>query len=507
MRHLEILLVLLSLLSILYLILSKKRPVPVNAVLITCLLIVTFLHLLLDGRRWQILAAYIQLPIILGALLFSILIKKDRNLLNEKITSTGIIKILAAGSGILLLLFTIYLAVEFPVFNLPKPAGPYQVGVSSFYFIDNGRAEYFTEDQDDFREIPVQIWYPANVSLSDKKMPYFSSSAAKGLLLNVELPKFFADYLKYIQTNSFFNAKLAQTDQKYPLIIFQHAYGGWPGVYSSYIENLASQGYVVVGITHQYESALFMLPDGEFSYLPATQESLAHLAEATSSRQIELIKANITKSDSEEDFVYWYKSLADNSPKMQQSVKTWSEDTSFVLDQIFQLNQKGKFFNETLDLAHIGVFGHSFGGAAAGQVILDDPRVTVGVNIDGFQYGDLAYSYLSKPFMFIFAEHASEGFPNRDELIKSNSFYLNSRDDAYILLIKGAEHSNFCDMALWGKQWSDVKYAQINSQRALDITNQYLLAFFDNYLKAETNGLQKIKSDVDPEVVFLSKND
>jgi predicted dienelactone hydrolase len=60
-------------------------------------------------------------------------------------------------------------------------------------------------------------------------------------------------------------------------------------------------------------------------------------------------------------------------------------DSRVVLDQLGRLGQvePGSPLVGHLDVQHTGIVGHSMGGAAAAQVVAEDPRFLVGVNLDG----------------------------------------------------------------------------------------------------------------------------
>ena len=45
--------------------------------------------------------------------------------------------------------------------NLPSPDGPFSVGSSVFYWIDESRSEWYLETYKDQRRLMAQIWYPA----------------------------------------------------------------------------------------------------------------------------------------------------------------------------------------------------------------------------------------------------------------------------------------------------------------------------------------------------------
>ena len=50
-----------------------------------------------------------------------------------------------------------------------------------------------------------------------------------------------------------------------------------------------------------------------------------------------------------------------------------------------------------LDLGHVGMFGHSLGGAAAASSMLVDPRIDAGADLDGVLFGAARSHRLSRP--------------------------------------------------------------------------------------------------------------
>src|SRR4030095_11515916 len=59
----------------------------------------------------------------------------------------------------------------------------------------------------------------------------------------------------------------------------------------------------------------------------------------------------------------------------------------------------------------------------------------------------------------------------------------------YLVTVKGAMHNSFSDMPFIApERYSNI---EINAERALTITNAYLLAFFDRYLRGRPQPLLK----------------
>jgi hypothetical protein len=67
----------------------------------------------------------------------------------------------AGACGSLLLSSAVGLGIALPVFDFPPVTGPYAVGTVTRRLVDTSRAEVFSSDPRDRRELMVQFWYPA----------------------------------------------------------------------------------------------------------------------------------------------------------------------------------------------------------------------------------------------------------------------------------------------------------------------------------------------------------
>ena len=68
-----------------------------------------------------------------------------------------------------------------------------------------------------------------------------------------------------------------------------------------------------------------------------------------------------------------------------------------------------------MNLQSVGVFGHSFGGAAAAEICHLDDRFKAGIDLDGDPYGDVIKTGLNQPFMFILSEPTNVASSTRQE--------------------------------------------------------------------------------------------
>lgn len=189
-------------------------------------------------------------------------------------------------------------------------------------------------------------------------------------------------------------------------------------------------------------------------------------------------------------------------------IYVWSADTRFVIDWMEKINNEDTRnpFYRRLDLNKLGVFGMSLGGAAAGQVCVEDRRVKAAINMDGFPYGDLIDHPLEIPFMFMSSKYSATLYNSLFPSIID--FTLgNSRAAAYDVFVKESAHGNYMDVSVWSPI---LKYTgvvgKIDGTRMLKIMNAYVTAFFNKHLKGINSPLLEGPSLDFPEVIIKARN-
>src|SRR5690606_1288309 len=135
-----------------------------------------------------------------------------------------------------------------PVFRFPAPSGPYQIGTVTYHWVDGGRAEIYTANPDDRRELMVQIWYPAQADPTSPRAPYIQDAQALAAALARvrHLPSFLLGNLKYVTTNAFPSAPVAGSGQRFPVLLFLEGTTGFRQMNTFQVEELVSHGYIVV---------------------------------------------------------------------------------------------------------------------------------------------------------------------------------------------------------------------------------------------------------------------
>lgn len=249
--------------------------------------------------------------------------------------------------------------------------------------------------------------------------------------------------------------------------------GPIPTDYTVYAENLASHGYIVVGINPTYTSNMIVFPDGRI----APRSRAGTIPDS----------ANAAEADQDAGRIG----------------RVWTQDVLFVMAQLqsIETNQSSLFHNK-LDLAHIGIFGHSFGGATAAAVCETDPRCKAGADLDGMLFTYQAGATLQAPFMFMIEEHCGKDCGVLQQA------YSSSNSAAYYLSIKGTKHFNFSDLPLRLPPLTRILFnklgyiGSIQPERGLEISNAYLVAFFDQYLKGTNSALLQSSTSPYSEVQF-----
>lgn len=453
------------------------------------------LQLVVEGYRWQLGLAYL---VCVGSLLAPRLSSRTR--------WPHAITVVLASFGSLGLIVSVLFGVGFPMFDLPRPTGPYAVGVTNLYVADVDREETFTSNPDDYRELMVRIWYPASEPDAPRSpVPYWDDVDTAGPdmarlvreILGVAIRDNAFDHYTRIPTHSYASAELIAKPEKLPVLVFSHGYGmADPTSNTALMEELASRGYWVASIAHTYETPTVLFEDGR-----AVSWSAEAVGQLLGGQDESFFESYVEiEAPAERDALvraYLAKQSATST-----SMKVWNADTHTVVDEIERIasGERDTAFAGRLDLDRLGVAGMSFGGATAGVFCVEDSRCKAGLNLDGFHYGDgMADAVIQVPFMILAAKHA--GIPIND------FFYRHAAGPAYIAIVDGSTHMNFTDSSI-----SSVAFrwlgglGDIDGHRMLRVVNAYVLTFFDHYLLGRPSVLLKGDSPDYPEVELLSRN-
>ena len=299
-------------------------------------------------------------------------------------------------------------------FVLPKPSGPYAVGRASFHLVDASRTDEQGSREDHKREFMMLVWYPSEPGANGSPAEWLPSawvSLEAGGLLGTMLgrssdpsAKDISGVLRSVSVHALERSPIAKSRQPFPLLLFGPGNWMFPTEYSSVLEEMASQGYIVAGYVPTGFVAV-SFPDGR-----------------------------VTRRYQKPTFAMW------------------TGDMEYILDQVAAWNaDRSNLFFGRVDMDRVGAFGHSAGANATAILCKKDKRVRAGLVLDpGLILPEDATGF---PFLLLNAENADyvrqhPNDPNIAAMIQErNGFFHRSKPGIQVTLA-GTDHNSFTDMAL-----------------------------------------------------------
>jgi dienelactone hydrolase len=335
--------------------------------------------------------------------------------------------------------------------ELPAPSGPYTVGRTILRWVDSSRPEVLTDDPNDFREVMAFVWYPA-VPGTGTKAGYFPdlSVVSKELVQSGEVAAWEVFGLRFIRSKNNLDAEPVKNRGAFPVVLLSPGGGTEIEFYSSLASEIASRGYIVVGINHPYDVAAVELTNGSVAPYDKAQWLL----------------------DAKAHQIY-----------TAERIKVRTADVLFVLNQLETMNTKANNpFVGILDLNSVAVAGHSLGGITASEACKADARFKACINFDGLQAGgpfstDPSAIPPQQPFLFLTKE--SQLPPKLLQKFESTS-------RSYWVVIHGASHQSFSDGPVLQPSLLPLPN---RADRLMTLIQTYTLAFLDQTLKGQPSSL------------------
>ncbi|MFS0868796.1 alpha/beta hydrolase family protein [Paenibacillus xylanilyticus] len=430
------------------------------------------IQILVEGYRWQNIPLYGS-ALIIGLMAFQSyrarrsgqpIQKSSASKTKTWLEQTVIILVLAIYTGVSALLPSIL-----PVFAFSEPTGSFPVGTSTLFMEDVTRSEPATDNPDDHRKLMVQIWYPAETSSKAPNADYMENVPVvlSGIREAMSLSPFLLSQLRYVKTHAYTDAKISSAQERFPLLLFSPGLTGFRNQNTFQVEELASQGYIVVGIDHPYDAAAVIYPDQTTALL--RMEDLSGF----------------------EDY--------------KTKTSYWVDDTKFVLDHIEAMSSSAQsgILSGKVDMDRVGVFGHSFGGATAAQMLMKDSRIQAALNMDGVLYGDpVPERGFDKAYLQMNAAQSIDyGWfaQSLDQAVQASEhdrghyerFWAESQErrekaamgkDSYFVVFDHANHMSFTDFYLFSPL---LPPSGAEPRRVQASINELSTAFFDRYLKGK----------------------
>ena len=352
--------------------------------------------------------------------------------------------------------------------ELPQPTGPFTIVrgqrrtlidpsrdlQGNVLYADAGALDGGDGGAGATRALSVEIWYPSDSPGSGATVPYMDSAEAASYLP--------AGSQDRVRTHAYSNLPFASSLTQAPALLFSPGFDCQPRMYTAFIEEAVSRGYIVVAISHTLWTPVTTFADG---------------------------------------------STISASPWGGYTVAAgvWLADARFVLDELVKAassDPDGEIEGH-VDLTKVGMFGHSFGGSTSIGMLETDDRVLAAINFDGSIVGSWSTQPFSKP-VFIFQNPAVNS--SIDDLFNK------ATGSAFRAVLANSGHLNFSDLGIIltalqvdpGVLQSNL-IGTIDPVRGVQEVNGYVQAFFDLTLKGTVSPLFDGPTAEYPDVVNFSK--
>ena len=358
---------------------------------------------------------------------------------------------------------------------------------------DTSRKEIFGKT-DENRKVIISIFYPVDENykiekeafykdLYDPKQDEFINDFK--CVVNKENEDEKEDFLNNLKINIYNDMPICREDKQYPVIIHCTGLGCSRDYMTFNTEALVENGYIVVTIEHLHDSMLSVFPDG--TIIRCKDE------EFTQEEKLQLIDIR-------------------------------SKDISFVIDELFHINDNDEMLKGKFNLDLIGISGHSLGGAATFKSCIVDSRIKAMILYDAslqffdveselkkrkrlktpvlnFRREDFGYSESMKGFLD-FAKKAFEPEKFKEQTLVYDKVLRDSEKNQNLLYkylsgyksfikLKGATHMTFSDYyTLTGNK---MENNNLSVEEAHKCINTVSVNFFDEFLLEKKGNYSELK--------------
>ena len=330
---------------------------------------------------------------------------------------------------------------------VPAPTGPLPVGRASALILDEARADVWAGAAG--RQLALTAWYPAEAGTRAATAGYLPDDERlrEGLIASGELDALAVVALGAVRTSSHVDAAVAGGQERYPVVVLSPGNATNVGFYASLAEDLASRGYVVLGVDHPYQVAAVVLEDGSIATYRGDMPGAA-TPEAS-------LRA-----------------------KIEERVL----DIATVLQRIEAGGMGLPALDGRLDPDRVAVIGHSNGGLAAVETCRRLARVAACVNVDGQAAGgafgvDVTAAAPAQPFLFLTKER--DLHPVLAERFEA------AGPGAYRVVVPAASHGEFADGPRFAPRLLPVDGT---ADHVLSVERAVIGAFLDSVLGGEAGG-------------------
>ncbi|KAJ8123623.1 hypothetical protein ONZ43_g471 [Nemania bipapillata] len=346
----------------------------------------------------------------------------------------------------------------------PSPGGPFKVQWENKELVDANRVDPFNSSRT--RRLMISHFTPVAEQHCTRtcRVPYMPEQIAT--IEDAILEDAFADFnwplglLAGLELDVCCGVSKQARTPKFPTVFFGTGLNTTRLWYTDFAMEIASLGYQVIVIDHPYETDVVLFPDGEIVYGGSVPND------------------------------------PNNVTAIEFGLAVRTTDVSFVLD--------------ALKVCKTVYFGHSFGGASAADATRVERRIHAGLNLDGYLWGPVVTTGVSKPFINFSGQLNS----TNDDSWKS---FYEAQDEKHPnvwvkeLHLDKSSHGSFWDLSIIGdftglRENEDlVEYVlgELPGSRAVEVLRAYLDDYIKFTLLGGEEGLLAGESEAFPDVFFI----
>jgi hypothetical protein len=373
---------------------------------------------------------------------------------------------------------------------LPAPSGSYAIGVRDIVVVDASRGSDWNAAGASPRRILARIWFPAS---SVNGSPEFMSSAAEtresrrfeersgqGLASAATASQ------SITPTHSYRDAIPA--DGHFPLIVFSPGYLMPVSSNTSLMENLASNGYVVVSFAHPNETQGVVLPDGAAQAPPEElmQFMSAIQAQQDFTRFVDMDGLRAGEVTQRRRLVDWF--FANEIVTTRSPI--WIADFGSVYRGV-QAQADASAAADILahvDFERVGFAGHSLGALAAAAACEVEPACIAAAAMEvGSGPPAMDDRLFPKPLLVLDGELQGTRLGGQDFTYERHC-EAGLTDRVHRVHFVGAEHNDFTDFALLARDEFRANvpfplFGRSSGRDLIRVENNLVSGFFDQYLR------------------------
>lgn len=391
--------------------------------------------------------------------------------------------------------------------SYPTPTGEFKVGTVLLELEDSNRNEWVISEQNRNRRFVVRIWYPAKPTGKELRLPIMEKPYSEGMSKLYGLPGGSEK-----PSQSYQNASVLQTEIPYPIIIFTHGAGSFATQNLTSMEELASQGFLVMSMSFPYESAATIFPDSTVIEMADLEEFKTNMENIVKDKEFNTkVAANIEalKNPNPQKAKEASIELGKVYSKLYPQIKTWLDtriaDLSYLINSVDEIHIDNIKLTDIADKNNIGLFGHSLGALTTLKFLMEKelPAIKCGISLDVpyFNLDSESSISINAPILFMNSDKLKIG-DSEVRLSRTNDFLAHYTEmPLHECTVKGSAHYNFTDLNYVSPLLKFTPLlGSISQKEAAKILTHYLNAYFGYHLKNEN--IDKLNDSISSEVSF-----